>query len=107
MIAPPRFQRLGPGANRLQPAGDRNLLRILLTTTRVKIRADVHLESAQRPDGQGGLLEVADFLEADDVGVELREVAMDGPNLPIFFGARSIGPAAGEPLDIPKGGRDR
>ena len=31
---------------------------------------------------------------------------MDGANLPIFFGARSIGPPAGEPLDVPKGGGD-
>ena len=101
-----RFPRFRPRADRLQAAGDRDLLRFLLTFPRWKIRTDVDFESAQRLDGEGGMLEIAHFLQADDVGGELPEIAMDCANLPIFFGARSVGPPAGKPLDVPKGGGD-
>ena len=50
---------------------------------------------------------IAHFLQAKNIGGELREIAMDRTNLPIFFGARSIGTPAGEPLDVPKSGGDR
>ena len=46
------------------------------------------------------------FLEADHIRCELGDAAMDGADLPIFFGAGSVWAPAGEPLDIPEGDGD-
>ena len=81
-------------------------MRFLLAFSRRKIRADINLESTQGLNGKGRVFEIADLLQTDDVGANLLDVAMDGANLPILFGARRIGPPAGEPLNVPKGGGD-
>jgi hypothetical protein len=88
----------------LQPARDRDLLPFPLTLAWRKTRTDVDLESAQGLDGEGCVLEIPHFLQADDVGGKLCKILVDGANLPIFFGPRSIGPPARKPLNIPKGG---
>jgi hypothetical protein len=106
MIAPPWFPCFRPGTDRSQTAGDRDLLGFLLAFSRREVRADVDLETAQGLDGQGRVLEIADFLQTDNVGRDLFDIAMDGANLPILFGARRVGPPAGKPLDVPKGGGD-
>src|SRR5205085_6502728 len=100
------FPKFGPGAEWLQAAGDRHLLRFVLAFTRRKSRADIDFESRQRFHGERRAFVIADFFERDYVGVELGEIGMHGATLAVFFGTRCVRPATREPLHVPESDGD-
>ena len=102
-----RFPFFGPGAERLEAAGDGDLLRVALAFAPWEIGTDIDFESRERPHRERGVAEIADFFEGDEIGIEKSEIGMDRADLAIFLTARSVRAPAGEPLHIPEGGGDR
>jgi hypothetical protein len=52
------------------------------------------------------MFEIANFFQRDKVGVELRQISVDGADLPVLLGARSVRATAGELLHVPERDRD-
>ncbi len=73
-----RFPFFGPGADGLQSAGNCDFLGFFLAFAGGKIRADIHLETVQRGDRTSGAGQVADFFQADNVRIQLRDIATHG-----------------------------
>ena len=53
----------------MKPAGDRDLLRFILSFARRERRANVDFESGERLHRKGGVIGIANFFERDDVGI--------------------------------------
>jgi hypothetical protein len=101
-----RFPILRPGAYRRQPAGNRNLLRLLLSFARRKVGTNIHFKSRERLHREAGFLEIAHLFEADNIRIDRRDVRVHRPYLSSFFSWRRIGPAPWKPFHVPEGSRD-